>query len=363
VWRAPPLEVVRLPPRGHGALDAPHHPGHRRAEVHDLPVRDDGLRDQLRRLERHVGGRARGRTDRDDLDQPGRELADVQVSADHALGSSMQFSRAWYREAASDDNKRRMPETSWTVVEPSLPALTCTYSFGPGIARSLALVVDGGVVVVSPPCKPPESAFSELTSRGPVKALVASNAYHHLGLPPWKARFPDAQVFAPAQSIARVEKQSGVTGIRPLVEASSLVGDRVELVDMPHYKTGEVLVRWKIEDRFEAGSVRSGTEQRLERGVSGPPIENGYAWYVTDVMFNFPKLPNGPFGWITKWTRSGPGLRRNALAGSFMVKDKRALYAWLGEQADKTPPRMVVACHLDVARLADPGAEIRAALA
>jgi hypothetical protein len=230
-----------------------------------------------------------------------------------------------------------MPETTWTVVEPSLPALTCTYSFGPGIAKSLALVVDGGVVVVSPPCNPPESAFTELTSRGTVRAIVASNAYHHMGLPAWKAKFPDAQVFAPAQSIARVEKQSKLTGIRPLADAASLVGDRVELVDMPHYKSGEVLVRWKVED--------------------------GWAWYVTDVIFNFPNLPKGPFGWVMKWTKSGPGLRRNAIGGAFMVKDKRALYAWLGEQADKTPPRMVVACHLDVARLADPGAEIRAALA
>ena len=83
---------------------------------------------------------------------------------------------------------------------------------------------------------------------GPVRALVAPNAYHYLGLSAWKARFPDAQVFAPAQSVARVEKRSKVADIRPVGEMAELLGDRVEVVDMPHYKTGEALVRWRIDD-------------------------------------------------------------------------------------------------------------------
>jgi hypothetical protein len=230
-----------------------------------------------------------------------------------------------------------MTEPSWTVAEPSLPALTYTYSFGPGMANALALVADGNVALVSAPCNPPDSAFAEIEKHGKVRALIAPNAYHHMGIGPWKARFPEAEVFAPVQSIPRVEKHSGVTGIRPVAEATKLLGDRVELIDMPHYKTGEVLVRW--------------------------PIEGGCAWFVTDVMFNMPTLPKGPFGWLMKWTKSGPGLRRNAIANALMVKDKRALYAWLAEQAEKAPPRMVVACHIVTERLSDPQAGIRAALA
>jgi hypothetical protein len=230
-----------------------------------------------------------------------------------------------------------MRSSSWTVVEPSLPALTYTYKFGPGLANTLAVKGDGGMIVVSPPCNPEESTFAELEKQGPVRALVAPNAYHHLGLPAWKARYPDAPIFAPAQSIARVEKQSKLTGLRPLAEAASLAGDRLELVDMPHYKTGEVLVRWRV--------------------------DGGWAWYVTDLVFNMPKLPPGPFGWVMRWTRSGPGLRRNALAATFMVKDKRALYAWIAEQAEKTPPSLIVACHGDVVKPGDPTAEMRAAFA
>jgi hypothetical protein len=229
-----------------------------------------------------------------------------------------------------------MRELKWNVVEPSLPALLCTYSFGPGLANTLAAAVPGGVVVVSPPVNPTESAFAELEKHGAVRAIIAPNAFHTMGIAPWRARYPDVPVFAPAQAVTRVEKQAKVSGIRPIAEARSILGDRLEIVDMPHYKTGEILVRW--------------------------PIEGGWAWYVTDVIMNLPEAPKGLFGAVFKWTKSAPGLRRNAVAGMFMTKDKRALYAWLAEQAEKTPPKLIVPCHGDTVTPADPAAEIRAAV-
>jgi len=232
-----------------------------------------------------------------------------------------------------------MPVTSssWTVVEPKLPALTFTYSFGSGIANALAFAVPDGLVVVSPPAKPADRVFTELESRGPIRALVAPNAFHHMGLAAWKKRYPDAHVFAPAQSIARIQKQSRHTGIRPLADAAGLLGDRVELIDMPHYKTGEVLVRWSI--------------------------DGGSAWYLTDVMMNITKPIKGLFGMVFRWTRSTPGFRRNAINTTFMVKDRRALYAWLMDEAQKRPPKLIVMCHGDHLTPADPVGAVRAALA
>lgn len=230
-----------------------------------------------------------------------------------------------------------MASSTWTVVEPSLPALTHSYNFGPGIANALALTVEGGTVLVSPPCNVAEAVFAELEARGPIRALVAPNAYHSMGLVPWKARHPDVPIFAPVQSIARLEKTTKLSGIRPIAEATGLLGDQVELVDMPHYKTGEALVRWR---------------------ASG-----GWAWFLTDVAFAAPELPKGPFGWVMKWTNSGPGFRRNAIASWFMIKDKQALYGWIQEQAEKTPPSLVVPCHGELVKLSDPVAGIRAAFA
>jgi hypothetical protein len=224
--------------------------------------------------------------------------------------------------------------STWTVVEPSLPALTLTYSLGPVIATSLALVVEGGVVLVSPPCNVADAVYTDLGQHGPLRALVAPNAFHSTGLAPWRERHPDVPIFAPAQSIARLEKSTKITGIRPVAEAAGRIGDRAEIIDMPHYKTGEILVRW--------------------RG------EGGWVWYVTDVAMNLPVVPKGLFGLIFKWTGSCPGFRRNAVAAMFMVKDKRALYGWLAEQADKTPPALIVPAHGDLLRPSDPAGTIRA---
>src|SRR5687767_1988026 len=122
---------------------------------------------------------------------------------------------------------------TWTVFDPDLPILICTYSFGAGTANALAVGGEGGLLVLSPPVRAPEHAFEALREYGPVRALVASNAFHHMGLREWKARFPDAELFAPAQAVARVSKQSGLDGIRPVEEARAIAGAKVELIDMP----------------------------------------------------------------------------------------------------------------------------------
>jgi hypothetical protein len=100
------------------------------------------------------------------------------------------------------------------------------------------------------------------------------------------------------------------------------------MVDMPHYKTGEALVRWRVRD--------------------------GWAWFVTDVAFNFTKVPPGIAGKVFKWMRSAPGFRRNAIAGMVMLKSKPALYAWLVKQAEKTPPALLLPSHGDPLTLTDP---------
>ena len=220
----------------------------------------------------------------------------------------------------------------WKVFDSATPILTYTYSFGPGLANALAAGGEGGLIVVSPPCRVAEKAFEDLQRHGPVRALVASNAFHHMGIPEWKRRFPDAAVFAPAQSIARVERQTRLQGIRPLAEAAAIAGPRMELIDMPHYKTGEVLVRI-----------------RTDRGL---------VWYVTDVIMNMPTLPaNFIVKLLFKWTGSAPGLKYNNVAPLFMMKDKKALRRWFAEEYRKAPPRWLIPSHGDIADFgADPQA-------
>lgn len=208
----------------------------------------------------------------------------------------------------------------WQVFDEDLPILTYEYSFGPDHANALAVGIPGGIAVVSAPCRVDDSAFAELAKRGPVKALIASNAFHHMGLPEWQRRFPEAALFAPAQSIARVERRSKLGGIRPLADLAPLAGPGVEFLDMPHYKTGEVLVR-----------------MTTARGV---------AWYLTDVVLNFEKAPGGAIGGLLfRALNTAPGLKFNNVASTFMMRDKKAVKRWLAAEYDRAPPRFLIPAH------------------
>jgi hypothetical protein len=233
--------------------------------------------------------------------------------------------RRGYETMARSDRVSNM-ETSphgWKIFDAQRPILIYEYSFGPGTANALAVGGRDGLVVVSPPCRVAPGVLGDLAQYGAVRALVASNAFHYLGLPEWKARFADAAIFAPAQSIARVEKHSKLTGIRPLAEMVPIAGPRLELVDMPHYKTGEALVRITI--------------------------DRALVWYVTDVIMNMPVLPKNPivrlmFG----LSGSGPGLKFNNIAPLFMMDDKAAVRRWITDEFRKAPPDYLIATHGDV---------------
>jgi len=188
--------------------------------------------------------------------------------------------------------------------------------------------VGGGLLVASPPCRVADDAFDALASRAPVRALVATNAFHTLGLAPWKARFPGAAVFAPPQSLQRVTKVSGVGGIRPLSEAAALTGERVALVELPYFRTGEALIKVRTAE--------------------------GLLWYVTDIIFNLPRLPSQPlFALLFRLTDCAPGLRINRIAPLFMVRNRPALWAWLAAEARRDKPRWLVPAHGDTFDLAD----------
>lgn len=220
----------------------------------------------------------------------------------------------------------------WKVFDADLPVLLYEYSFGPGLANALAFRGARGMIVVSPPCRVAPGVQDDVASYGEVVALVASNAFHHMGLPEWKARFPDAAVYAPAQSVARVEKHAKLAGVRPLADAKAVAGDRAELLDMPHYRTGEVLAK-----------IASG---------------RGLAWYVTDVIMNMPELPPNPVARLLfRASGSGPGFRFNNLAPLFMVRDKAALRRWIAEEFRRAPPAWLIAAHGEIVDFAaNPGA-------
>ena len=215
----------------------------------------------------------------------------------------------------------------WVQIATDPWTATFEYSSGAGTATALAVDVGGGLLVASPPWRVADDAFEALASRAPVRALVATNAFHTLGLAPWKARFPAAAVFAPPQSLQRVTKVSGIGGIRPLSEAATLTGERVALIELPYFRTGEALIKIRTAE--------------------------GLLWYVTDILLNLPQLPSHPlFAVLFKLTGNAPGLRINRIAPLFMVRNRPALWQWLAAEARRDRPRLLVPAHGDAVDLA-----------
>lgn len=211
----------------------------------------------------------------------------------------------------------------WTIFEQDTPVLTYTYKVGPATSTSLAVGGADGLIVLSPPYRAAESVYEDLAKYGDVRALVASNAFHFMGIPRWKTRFPDAALFAPAQAIERIRKKTKLDGIRPLSAAAGITGSKLELIDMPHYRTGETLTRF-ITSR-------------------------GLAWYVVDLILNVRELPKNPIlNLLFRMTGSAPGLRWNKVGPTLMVKDKRALRRWIREEFDKAVPRWLIPTHGEI---------------
>jgi hypothetical protein len=219
----------------------------------------------------------------------------------------------------------------WTAFDSDIPVLIHTYAFGPGRVNALAVGCEGGVVVMSPPYRAHADAFDGLERYGPVQGLVASNAFHYMGIPQWKQRFPSAAVFAPVQAIARVSRKTGLSDIRPLSDANVLTRGRVELTDMPYYRTGEALAR-----------IRS---------------SRGLAWYLTDIVVNVNEPPANLLFRLGFDVFYGRGLHYNRIAPLIMVRDKAALKRWLAEEYRKDAPRWLIVAHGDTVDLAaDTGA-------
>jgi hypothetical protein len=226
--------------------------------------------------------------------------------------------------------------SAWTAFDSETPVLTYVYAFGPSRVTSLAVGGAGGLFVMSPPYRAPQSVFDDLAKYGEVRALVATNGFHHMGIPEWKARFPNAAVFAPEQALARVRKKTGIATVEPVAEAAALAGPRLELVDMPHYRTGEVLAR------FETA--------------------RGRAWYVTDIILNIRRMPRNPVvNLLYRMTASAPGLRWNQVGPRLiMVKDMRALKRWMREEFDRVTPRWLFTTHGETVDVVNERKEVRA---
>lgn len=207
----------------------------------------------------------------------------------------------------------------WTEVRAGVRSFD--YSFGPGRANAFAFETPEGWAIVSPPCGVDESVYTGLG--GEVTALIATNGFHHMGLPEWQARFPKATVHAAPKAAKRIHKKQKGLSIRGLEELAERFGDRAQVATTPG--------KARIPDTHAFVST-----------------EDGVVWYGADTINNTPKLPKGVFGFLFKVTGSGPGLTVNHLVLKIFGIDKKALRPWLLERLEGGPIQGFVPGHGDL---------------
>lgn len=227
--------------------------------------------------------------------------------------------------------------SGWLVIDRARGVLTRSYKFSKGgtAMTFVARMGDGRLMVVSPPSGLDEAAYAELAPFGEVGALVANNGFHYLGQAAWRARFPKARSFAPAQAVARIDKKSKVKlSFEPMAALAELTGGDVGVRDVPETKRGEAWCWAKT--------------------------ERGHAWYASDVLANMPKAPPFPIGLLFKWSNSAPGYKVFGLAMKLIVKDPKATLRLLAEDLEAHPVTTMVPAHGDVLAHASLAADTRA---
>ncbi|MBX3203945.1 MAG: hypothetical protein KF764_02690 [Labilithrix sp.] len=211
-----------------------------------------------------------------------------------------------------------MKKDTWNILDDDGRVLYREYRFTKGAyATTFAFRGTDGLVVVSPGSNMDARAYDALREHGEVSALVANNAWHHLGQAAWRERFPDAVSYAPRETVAALAKRAPSISFRPLDELA--LPEDVHYATPPGFKSGECFF-----------SVRA---------------RKGPIWFAGDLFANLPRTPPAPVGWLFSLSGSAPGFRLFKLAAWLMVRDKRAVKEWMLERLASEPPAVVVPGH------------------
>lgn len=204
----------------------------------------------------------------------------------------------------------------WTVLDEKEGALMFTYSFTKGgLANAMtARLGDGSLCVISPPCRVEEGVLRDLEAFGPVRMLVATNAYHHLGLPAFAKAYPEAGVYAHGDA-KRIAKLHPTLNVQPIENAASKFNDTAGVLSVPAMRTGDL---W---------------------------LKAGRTWYLGDQFMNLKAGLPGLVGFLFSVSGSTPGFKANGLARTLFTKDKKAYKRWALDLLEREGPLRVVPGH------------------
>jgi hypothetical protein len=224
----------------------------------------------------------------------------------------------------------------WDTVDEAGGVFRAEYPFRGNTINTVAVRVHGGLMVLSPGVGMEEGVFAELDQLGKVVALVSPGPFHHLGIPLWKERYPDARLFATTSGVHRIPKQhkGRIAGLEPVAALQSLLPPQVRVLEAEGMKHADVHV-----------TVTSAA---------------GCTWFANEVINNWQALPGGLFGLLMRWTNGGPGLRVSSLALLLVGGKKKPLGDFFRAELAAHPPTVLVPCHGAVDRAPELAARLLA---
>ena len=195
------------------------------------------------------------------------------------------------------------------------------YSWGPATANTLAArLEDGTWLVVAPSVGSASSVLEDLSKDGTVSALIAPNAYHHLGQRTWRLHFPSATSYAPVGALPRLSRKSPDVPYRPASDLSETIRPRVTFLVPEGMKSPDMLVCVSV-----AGST---------------------VWWMGDLFTNNAvDDQNWLLRTIAPLAGSGMGYRRNSKPGLIYVRNPKAWLHCITNALDANPPSVVVPAH------------------
>ncbi|MCB9594499.1 MAG: hypothetical protein H6719_17335 [Sandaracinaceae bacterium] len=210
--------------------------------------------------------------------------------------------------------------TSWQAAGPGI--WRREYSFGNNPMNTIAVDMgDGGLMAISPGTGLKDADFDALDALGDVRALVSPGAFHHMGMPAWSARYPDAEIFGPTGAPEHIAKQhKSLRAVQPLSALEALLTDDIEV--------GE-LAGCKFPDIFLA----------LRR-------DGEVTWFSNEILTNFLDYPPSfMFRTVFKLFGTHPGLNVNTLAAMLIRAKKPVVRSYLEGKLESAPPTRLVPVH------------------
>lgn len=185
-----------------------------------------------------------------------------------------------------------------------------------GWSLGMRVVRVGQELVVYSPTKTSDDVFDRLDALGRVSTLIAPNHFHHLALPAFRARYPEARVLASERAIVRLTSQ-GHRDLRAIERASMPEGVSIHVAEGT--RSGETFLSY----------TRAGKKTLV----------------VCDAFFHVNTPVRGVIGAILHATATTPGLKVGRTFKYMALSDARAYRRWAEQTIRAVAPERVLFSH------------------